>query len=127
MYFTKAILASAISTLALFTSVANTAPVEIRDVYVPPILYPNAETVWKVGQRHNVTWDISNPPRQITNKFGTIYVRKNDLTDVDHPLASDFDILLGRYEITVPNVPGEVQLVLMGDSGNFSPKFTIKH
>ncbi|KAG5634937.1 hypothetical protein H0H81_000269, partial [Sphagnurus paluster] len=51
-----------------------------RDVYTPPVLYPHAGTVWNVGERHNVTWDTSNPPKSITNKIGTIMLRKGGLT-----------------------------------------------
>ena len=29
-----------------------------RDVFVPPVLYPHAGTVWTKGQRHNVTWCV---------------------------------------------------------------------
>lgn len=29
-----------------------------RDVFVPPVLYPRAGTVWKVGEVHNVTWYV---------------------------------------------------------------------
>ena len=29
---------------------------EKRDVFVPPVLYPHAGTVWYKGQTHNVTW-----------------------------------------------------------------------
>ena len=63
----------------------------------------------------------------------------------DTPLAQNFDITLGRIEITVPNVesgsdyglvrkyylrehsPGIVsdQPLVFGDSGNLSPNFTI--
>lgn len=32
------------------------ASLEKRDVFVPPVLYPHAGTVWTKGQRHNVTW-----------------------------------------------------------------------
>jgi hypothetical protein len=64
--------------------------------------------------------DTSNPPEQITNTIGEVYLRKGDLTDVDRkwslgirgcclicisdPLASNFSILLGRIEIQVPDV-----------------------
>ena len=52
-----------------------------RDVYVPPVLYPHSGTVWKVGQTYSVTWDNSNPPHQITNPIGQIYLRKGDRTE----------------------------------------------
>ena len=49
-----------INTLALaFTalfSVVDASPVDKRAVFVPPILYPKAGTVWRVGQTHSVTW-----------------------------------------------------------------------
>lgn len=32
--------------------------VERRDVFVPPVLYPKAGTVWAVNQKHNVTWYV---------------------------------------------------------------------
>lgn len=37
-------------------AVVSAAPMVKRDVFVPPILYPKAGTVWKVGDKHNVTW-----------------------------------------------------------------------
>jgi hypothetical protein len=73
----------------------SSAPVQTRDVYVPPVLYPHNGTVWKVGSYHNVTWygcshlrsmsaplyllcrrDTSNPPANITNKKGIIVLAK---------------------------------------------------
>ncbi|KAK7694118.1 hypothetical protein QCA50_003694 [Cerrena zonata] len=62
--------------LQLVTAVPVTeASLEKRDVFVPPVLYPHAGTVWTSGQRHNVTWDVSNPPKQITNGKGMILLR----------------------------------------------------
>ncbi|KAJ6582367.1 hypothetical protein B0H19DRAFT_877952, partial [Mycena capillaripes] len=97
-----------------------------RDVYVPPVLYPHDGTVWTVGQRHNVTWDNSDPPVNITNKVGRIMLRKGGLT-TPVILEENFSILLGRIEVTVPWVldGSDYQIVLFGDSGNFSPLFTI--
>ena len=43
------------STLFAF---ASAAPISKRDVFVPPVTYPNGSTVWKVGARHNVTWCV---------------------------------------------------------------------
>ncbi|KAG6835641.1 hypothetical protein H0H93_016272 [Arthromyces matolae] len=47
-----------------------------RDVFVPPVTYPHAGTVWKINQHHNITWDTSNHPVNITNKVGLIFLRK---------------------------------------------------
>jgi len=113
--------------VVLLGAAVNALPIiESRDVYVPPILYPHAGTVWKVNNHHNVTWDVSNPPKQITNGIGMIMLRKDGLT-TPLILADNFNILLGRIEVVVPWViPGDdYQLVLFGDSGNFSPNFTI--
>ncbi|KAF8734967.1 hypothetical protein AX14_002985 [Amanita brunnescens Koide BX004] len=112
--------------LSLFAFVFS-LPLVVRDVYDPPILNPNSATVWTVGKEYSVDWDTSNPPAQITNTIGEVYLRKGDLTDVDHPLAGNFSILLGTIRIRVPDVePGDdYSIVLMGDSGNWSPSFRI--
>ncbi|KAF7967346.1 hypothetical protein HWV62_34683 [Athelia sp. TMB] len=110
---------------ALFSvlSFVSSAPLNLdtRDVYTPPVTYPKSGTVWKVGSKYNVTWydhysppnhylishqshcirATSNPPTQITNKEGEIYLRHADTTS-DTALASGFDILKGHQEITVP-------------------------
>ncbi|KAK6997232.1 hypothetical protein R3P38DRAFT_2563785 [Favolaschia claudopus] len=108
---------------------AAATPLAPRDVYVPPVLYPHAGTVWFVGQRHNVTWDNSNPPKQITNKIGRIMLRKGSRI-ISVILADNFSILLGHIEVTVPWVEdgSDYQIenaAVFGDSGNFSPLFTI--
>jgi len=56
--------------------VVQAAPLSKRDVYVPQILSPHAGTVWTSGQQATVTWDTSNPPKQITNREGLIILRK---------------------------------------------------
>ncbi|KAH9851825.1 hypothetical protein C2E23DRAFT_732395 [Lenzites betulinus] len=120
---------SVFSGLLSILAVASALPLEQRDDFVPPVTFPHAGTVWFVGQRHNVTWDTSNAPKQITNRQGKIVLAKGGLLDngMPHPLATGFDILLGRTEVTVPNVtPGsDYTIVLFGNSGNDSPEFTI--
>ncbi|WP_371515279.1 Ser-Thr-rich GPI-anchored membrane family protein [Kitasatospora sp. NBC_01300] len=98
-----------------------------RDVYVPRILSPRAGALWRVGERVEVTWDVSDPPAQITNRTGSIALRAGGVTLLDRVLARDFDILLGRMEVTVPDVPpgDDYRVVLSGDSGNWSEPFTI--
>jgi hypothetical protein len=112
-------------------------PLQTRDVYAPPILYPTEGTVWKVGDNQTVKWSVSlsirvgrmliighrnvtDPPTQITNPIGDIFLRKGDTTlpgmypfcnipQVAHPrtvtLASNFSILLGSIQVQVPDVP----------------------
>jgi hypothetical protein len=98
------------------------------DVYTPRVTYPTTGTVWYVGKKYRVTWDTSNPPTDISNKKGEIHLRQDGATSED-ALASGFDILLGSFEITVPHVENgdDYQIVLMGDSGDWSKKFTIKN
>ncbi|KII94906.1 hypothetical protein PLICRDRAFT_33734 [Plicaturopsis crispa FD-325 SS-3] len=122
------LLLAAVGLLSVFSSVVNAIPIniELRDVFVPPITYPHAGTHWYSGQTHNVTWDTSNAPKQITNKVGKIILRFDDISS-PLILAENFDILLGRIEVAVPLLESrsDYQLVLFGDSGNFSPDFSI--
>ncbi|KAJ7049033.1 hypothetical protein C8F01DRAFT_1185930 [Mycena amicta] len=118
---------ASIAAVAALLASASATPLTPRDVFVPPILYPHAGTVWTVGQRHNVTWDTSDAPVNITNGKGFIMLRKAGLT-TPVILQNNFNIRLGRIEVTVPWVVdgSDYQLVLFGDSGNFSPNFTIQ-
>ncbi|KAG7443491.1 uncharacterized protein BT62DRAFT_903123 [Guyanagaster necrorhizus] len=123
MKFTSLLLA-----VVSFFTVALAIPVNLdkRDVFVPPILYPHSGTVWTINERHNVTWDTSNAPVNITNSKGLIMLRKDNMA-TPLILAEGFNILLGRFEITVPWVVegDDYSLVLFGDSGNWSENFTI--
>ncbi|PPQ98018.1 hypothetical protein CVT26_003080 [Gymnopilus dilepis] len=100
--------------------------VEKRDVFVPPVTFPKNGTVWHIGEHTHVSWDTSDRPVNITNKEGLILLRKADLT-TPVILGNNFDILLGKIPVTVPWVVDgdDYQIVLLGDSGNFSPFFTI--
>ncbi|KAJ7277492.1 hypothetical protein C8J57DRAFT_1466028 [Mycena rebaudengoi] len=96
-----------------------------NDVFVPRILTPAAGTVWESFQRQNVTWDTSNVPSTISNR-GFILLA-SDGREFPFILALDFDLRAGFVELTVPHViaGSDYQIVLFGDSGNLSPKFTI--
>jgi hypothetical protein len=114
--------------LALVSLVSG-APVDLsrRDVFVPPVLLPNSQSIWKVGTEQTVKWDVSNPPKQITNTEAKIILVTNGLLDLEHPLAQNIDILSGSTQVTVPSVtPGdEYQILVFGDSGNTGAFFTI--
>ncbi|OCH88477.1 hypothetical protein OBBRIDRAFT_780108 [Obba rivulosa] len=114
--------------LSLFALAAAAPVIQIRDVFVPPVTYPHAGTVWYVGQHHNVTWETAGAPVNITNKIGRVVLAKGGIEDINHPLATNFSILDGRVVVKVPDVePGnDYAIVLFGDSGNFSPNFTIQ-
>ncbi|EMD38264.1 CsMn38 [Gelatoporia subvermispora B] len=118
-----------VALLCAFAQLASAVPVQgKRDVFDPPILYPHAGTVWKKGQRHNVTWDISQAPKQITNRIGEIRLSQVNQSIFPVILATGFDILDSRIEVEVPWVQTghEYTLVLFGDSGNSGPAFTIE-
>ncbi|KAI0258947.1 hypothetical protein BC834DRAFT_667990 [Gloeopeniophorella convolvens] len=112
-------------------SAAKPIQLVARDVYTPPVTYPHAGTVWKVGNYHNVTWDNSDPPQRVTNPIGQIILRKNNATignQIGITLASGFSIVSeSRVVVQVPDVaPGsDYYINLFGDSGDTSPLFTI--
>ncbi|EJD50979.1 hypothetical protein AURDEDRAFT_84009 [Auricularia subglabra TFB-10046 SS5] len=105
------------------------SPTEKRVVYDPTVLYPAGGTVWTLGQRHNVTWDVSDaPPASQISNAAKIYLRKGSKTITNHLLASGFNLRSGHHEITVPTdieAGTDYRIVLFGDSGNFGPQFTI--
>ncbi|KAL5501746.1 hypothetical protein ACEPAH_9006 [Sanghuangporus vaninii] len=107
-------------------SLVSALPVDRRDVWVPPITSPTEGTIWTIGTLVNVTWDTSTKPDQVTNPLGRVQLRKDDLTSSD-VLAEGFNLTDGFVEITVPDVTPDFgyQVVLFGDSGNFSPEFEI--
>ncbi|KAF7314460.1 hypothetical protein MKEN_00918800 [Mycena kentingensis (nom. inval.)] len=127
----------------LFSAVTSApTPTSQRDVFSPPVLYPRKSTVWHVGEKHNVTWDMSKAPKRITNNIGMIVLVKDHILDLgefnvllsalsypspDHPLAQNFPINISHHEITVPKVkPGHTyQILVFGDSGNTGEMFTI--
>ncbi|KAI0034035.1 hypothetical protein K488DRAFT_11326, partial [Vararia minispora EC-137] len=95
------------------------------DIFSPPILSPNATTVWTVGAVETVTWDTSNAPPVISNRAGVILRRDNVNLAT---LASGFDLRAGSVDVTVPTgieAATDYQIILLGDSGNLSPDFTI--
>ncbi|KAJ6492521.1 hypothetical protein C8R47DRAFT_1044578 [Mycena vitilis] len=113
-------------TTLLSAAVLTAVQARPSDVFVPPVLTPTAGEVWTVGSQQNVTWDVSDPPVSITNKVGMIMLRKAGLT-TPLVLGNGFNILDGTFEVTVPEVVSgtDYSIVLFGDSGNFSPVFTI--
>ncbi|KAJ3509182.1 hypothetical protein NLJ89_g5357 [Agrocybe chaxingu] len=115
--------------LLAFISLVSGAPVQLqeRDVFVPPVLLPNSTSVWKVGTRQTVTWDVSRPPKQITNTKARIVLVTDGRLDFEHPLATDIDVLAGKAHVKVPHVaPGKnYQILVFGDSGNTGEFFTI--
>ncbi|KAJ7784378.1 hypothetical protein B0H16DRAFT_1492309 [Mycena metata] len=110
------------------------SPPSRRGVHSPPITKPDASTRWTRGTAAVVTWSTSNMPQEVTNANGTILLgyleegSSNEHLDVAHPLAEGFNLHDGSCKIQVPvNIPARDNyiIVLIGDSGNQSPTFTI--
>ncbi|KAJ3539198.1 hypothetical protein NMY22_g4844 [Coprinellus aureogranulatus] len=114
---------------SLYTLIASvtTASGAALDVYAPPVLEPKQGDVWVIGEKRDVVWDTSSPPKQITNSKGTIRLRKGNSTLESVNLGSGFSILDGKREVTVPDVEegDDYRIVLFGDSGNWSEVFSI--
>ncbi|TFY81138.1 hypothetical protein EWM64_g2875 [Hericium alpestre] len=113
-------------------SPAGTRSLAERDVWSPPISSPSKGDVWTIGSTVTVSWDASNPPKTVTNNSGRLLLGYLDGTgsenlDIEHPLAQYFDLRDGKVDVSVPNVPSRDSciVVLLGDSGNASPTFTI--
>ncbi|EIM81617.1 uncharacterized protein STEHIDRAFT_161793 [Stereum hirsutum FP-91666 SS1] len=106
-----------------------------REVWSPPITSPTAGDILQVGQSFTVTWDTSAEPDQVTSYEGTLLLGhmnssgSNENLDTKYPLATGFDLRDGSHTIVVPDVPPleSYIIVLVGDSGNASPEFTIVH
>ncbi|TBU29935.1 hypothetical protein BD311DRAFT_796293 [Dichomitus squalens] len=129
MSFTKSILALA----ALATTASAVALRAADDVFSPSVTSPTAGEVWTVGSVQTVTWDTSNIPAANQNQTGLILLGSvedgstDEHLDIENPLASNFPIRGGAVNVTVPQVAtrDDYVVVLFGDSGNASPKFTI--
>ncbi|KAI0314655.1 hypothetical protein OF83DRAFT_1135751 [Amylostereum chailletii] len=118
---------TALSALFAAAALVGAVPVQKRDVWDPKVLYPHTGTVWTLGATHNVTWDTSDAPANISNG-AAVYLRKGDSTLIATPLAQGFDLRAGRIEVTVPTnitTGDDYRIVLFGDSGNWGPLFTI--
>ncbi|KAF7360037.1 hypothetical protein MVEN_00731500 [Mycena venus] len=110
----------------ILTAAVRAAGPTPLDVFVPPITYPTAGTVWQSKTQQTVTWDVSGAPPVISNG-AMLMLRKGNIT-APFILAKGFDLRAGNLTITVPWVltGQDYQMVLFGDSGDFSPFFTIE-
>ncbi|KAI9508336.1 hypothetical protein F5148DRAFT_1197422 [Russula earlei] len=122
-----------LSVLALASS-TTASPVERSDLIVvtPAITSPTKGSTWKIASNQFVKWDTSRIPPSASNQTGTILLgfyngTRSENLDVDHPLAQGFKLTTGSQVVTVPNVPHRTTyfVVLVGDSGDSSPEFTI--
>ncbi|KAF9227327.1 hypothetical protein BS17DRAFT_764587 [Gyrodon lividus] len=120
------VLLTIFSVLSLVSARPLVSPV-MRDVWVPPITSPTSNTVWTVGCAYTVSWNATQPPSQVTNPQGQVYLRQGNATQAN-PIAQGFLLSAGQVNVIVPEdtQPGnDWMVVLFGDSGNWSPLFTI--
>lgn len=119
---------------------ADSAAAELqkRIVYNPPVTTPSSNTVWHAGRTETVRWTVDQDdiPANAKNYEGTIklgYLSKEDKDGGYHlywTLASNFPITDGEADVTLPadlEPRDDYIIVLLGDSGNRSKKFTIKN
>ncbi|KAI9449834.1 hypothetical protein F5148DRAFT_624021 [Russula earlei] len=115
---------------AILVQVVHALPLDERIVIAPHITSPNADTVWTPGSDELVTWDTSIIPPN-GNFTGTLFLgfqtAGSENLDVAHPLADGFSLRDGSVHVTCPTVSAgnNYIVVLMGDSGNTSPQFTV--
>jgi len=114
------ILTGLVSALLVRASDAST-----QDVWTPNFIFPAGGEVLEYNKTYQFTWDVSSPPHQITNNVAAIYLRQNGRT-LPLVLTGGVPISQGYAFVTIPWVDsGIYQGVLFGDSGNFSPDFSI--
>lgn len=107
-------------------------PLEARTVYLPKITYPNASTVWAAGSHVHVSWNLTDLPSAALKGTGLIKLGHLDpASEGEHlaqTLAKNFPLRKGNVTFTLPKhlaSRDDYIVVLFGDSGNTSPKFTI--
>ncbi|EST04518.1 Ser-Thr-rich glycosyl-phosphatidyl-inositol-anchored membrane family [Kalmanozyma brasiliensis GHG001] len=117
------------------TMLGRDAPsLEKRIVYNPHITRPRAETVWTAGKTHTVKWDTSDMPPEAENykgviKLGYLPADGSGGENLHWTLADGFAIKDGKTKVTLPadlEERNDYIVVVMGDSGNASEKFTIR-
>jgi hypothetical protein len=105
----------------------------------PTITTPNSGTKWRAGGQFTVKWDTTYDdgtgkkvpiPSTYKGDIKLGYLEGSDYNEhLLWDLASGFDLNKGSQQITLPadlvTRTGYI-IVLMGDSGNASPKFTIR-
>ena len=105
---------------------------EARTVYAPKITYPTNKTQWTAGHKVHVAWETEHLPAEAkkTKSFIKLgHVDGNSLNEhLNQTLAKNFKLGAGNVSFTLPKdleAREDYVVVLFGDSGNASPKFTI--
>ncbi|PWN37905.1 uncharacterized protein FA14DRAFT_105385, partial [Meira miltonrushii] len=109
---------------------------EKRIVYNPPVTAPASKAVWYAGREETVRWtvDQSKIPASANDykveiKLGYLPKDGDGGYNLKWTLAKDVAITDEEAEVTLPSdlkTRHDYIIVVMGDSGNRSKKFTIK-
>ncbi|OZJ03942.1 hypothetical protein BZG36_02938 [Bifiguratus adelaidae] len=123
--------------LVVLAAVAHAVPLHKNIVYLPKILVPDSHTVWHTGEQHVVVCQPLNELFQGSFRYTSRhswhdYARSSTperLNEhLNQTLAQGFDLSTGNTSVTVPtDIPTrhDYIIVLFGDSGNASPRFTV--
>ncbi|WFD01122.1 hypothetical protein MYAM1_003883 [Malassezia yamatoensis] len=116
---------------ALGAAVPNGA-LQSRTVYTPKITYPTNKTQWTAGKKVHVSWETDQLPSAAKAESGFIKLghldSNSDGEHLNQTLAKNFKLGNGNVSFTLPQdieSRDDYIVVLFGDSGNKSPKFTI--
>jgi hypothetical protein len=96
--------------LGLFSSTnALTTPMELRDLFNPAMTSPTANTVWKVGNKYNVTWlasfmSLENYDSQLHNTGARITLQVSSTTPLGRSNLSE-DARLLEHASLLPRWP----------------------
>ncbi|KAN0061314.1 hypothetical protein ACQY0O_006160 [Thecaphora frezii] len=104
-----------------------------RIVWNPQITSPTAKNVWIAGAKQTVKWDPSDKPASSLD-YGSIllgYQPKDGSggLNLEWTLAANTSLVAGQKTVKLPaSLPyrQDYIVVVMGDSGNKSPHFTIQ-
>ncbi|KAF9492032.1 hypothetical protein BDN71DRAFT_1591924 [Pleurotus eryngii] len=101
-------------------------------VYNPPVTYPTKGTTITAGRPFTVTWNTKGVPDEKKSSAVNVVLGhgrgKNEHLDNAHPLAEKIPIMEGKIHAVIPqDTPsrGDYFVVVMGDSANKSPTFTV--
>ncbi|KAI0754870.1 hypothetical protein C8Q80DRAFT_1094152 [Daedaleopsis nitida] len=125
--------AAAAAVCAAPSSVFNPSGYNTDIVVKPPVTAPVAGDSWLVGSIQTITWETKDIPEEFHDRSGALFLgyiedgNDSEHLDMARPLAMNFPITDGAVNVTVPNVMprNDYVVVLFGDSGNASPKFSI--
>lgn len=133
MQFLTTLLSALVLAVSTTATHIHTAKRSELIVVSPTITSPTAGVIWPVGSTQLVTWDTSDIPPSGQSNTGTILLgyydneSSSENLNYTNPLAYGFLLTAGCQSIVIPSViyRDTYFIVLLGDSGNASPDFTI--